>query len=687
MSRKWADAGRDEFMANHPDAVWRLDKDLAVVAANDRAGRLAPDERVPEACLLLAGRALEAGIAMHEPAVAWERNDGEMLFLDMIAFPEGADGVVLQARTHGGPVSTDLRIQAGVCEALMDASTESVLILDRDGIVLACNEIAASRLGRRQAEMVGRDIRDFQEAEVTRRREEWMRHVIETRSPLQVRDEREGRVYEVRLAPIMDDQGEVVQVAAFARDMSGEIEAARGLELALKERDRYRLGLESTFRSIPDAVVTLDENRCVIAMNDAMHSVCRFWSGIGLGDTLPHDPDCAVGRCFDLLKRTLENGESTKGVGEICPGLDGGQRRLEMSSSPLAGTRNNMGGAVAVIKDVTRLVDLERKLEGGRPRNHLVGQSPPMREVYELVEHLADVDSTVLVTGESGTGKELVAEALHQSGLRSSRTLVKVNCSALPESLLESELFGHVRGSFTGAGSNKVGRIEAAEGGTLFLDEIGELSPLIQLKLLRFLEMKEYERVGEVKTRKADVRVVAATNADLREKVRQEAFRRDLFFRINVVRIRLPELRSRLDDVPLLVDHFLRQLAAPEEGAPDVSEEVMKFLMQFPWPGNVRQLRHAIEHALIMSRGKSIQVEHLPRDLLEYGRKKDRVDLRGKKRVAGAGPEEIFEALRLCNWNKAKAARLLGISRVTLYRRLERHPSLRERIEALRRSS
>jgi transcriptional regulator with PAS, ATPase and Fis domain len=309
----------------------------------------------------------------------------------------------------------------------------------------------------------------------------------------------------------------------------------------------------------------------------------------------------------------------------------------------------------------------------------LLGESQAIRAIFGKIEQLAEYDSLVLITGESGTGKELAAEAIHRGSRRAAGPLVKVNCAALSETLLESELFGHVRGSFTGAVRDKVGRFQAAEGGSLFLDEIGDMSPQIQLKLLRFLEQYEYERVGESTTRQADVRIIAATNADLQAKVRDGLFREDLFYRIKVVGLHMPPLRERVGDVPLLAAHFLRRYAPPGQGEPRISKEVMEFLVRHQWPGNVRELRHAMEHASVMSRGEAVELRHLPDELREV------TPPRQHGGGSGVGPEDIFEALRASDFNKARAAKLLGISRVTLYRKLERHADLRRRIEALSR--
>ncbi|MEI6127860.1 MAG: sigma 54-interacting transcriptional regulator, partial [Pseudomonadota bacterium] len=283
---------------------------------------------------------------------------------------------------------------------------------------------------------------------------------------------------------------------------------------------------------------------------------------------------------------------------------------------------------------------------------------------------LAVTETTVLITGDSGTGKELVAEAIHYSGPRALKPLVKVNCSALSENLLESELFGHVRGAFTGAIRDKVGRFQLAEGGSILLDEIGDISPAIQLKLLRVLQEKVCERVGDSLPMKVDVRVLAATNRDLQKKVLKGEFREDLYYRLKVVKIALPALRDRLADIPLLVEHFCARFNRSfNKNISGISPEVMKAFMKYTWPGNIRELEHALEHAFVVCHEPLITCEHLPQEIMDYGRGK-----RSAFEAPGlcASPD-IIEALKTSGGNKAKAARALGMSRQTLYRKMKEY--------------
>src|SRR5512134_3165595 len=446
---------------------------------------------------------------------------------------------------------------------------------------------------------------------------------------------------------------------------------------ALDEREEYRARLDAIFGSVEDAIVAVDSDLTVLEANDAaagMLGVSRDAIGGKLDEM---DLPCRE-RVLGTLRETLESMRSVR-AGRLEHRRAGRPTVvMTLSAYPLRGRKGESHGAVVVARDETRLAALEEEL-GERGRFHgLVGESEAMRKVYSLIESLAGVETTVLVTGESGTGKELVAEALHRHGSRADGPLVKVSCAALPETLLESELFGHVKGAFTGAIGDRIGRFQRADGGTIFLDEIGEISPKVQLSLLRVLQEKELERVGESSSITVDVRVIAATNRDLKKKVELGEFREDLFYRLAVVKIPLPPLRERREDIPLLVAHFLRifnEKFAKE--IKDLSSDVEAILLNYPWPGNVRELEHALEHAFILCRQDTICLAHLPPYIGQFAH---------DKIVIPAGTEGddalvIRQALRKTAGNKARAARLLGVDRKTLYRKIARYGISRETSE------
>jgi two-component system response regulator HydG len=312
--------------------------------------------------------------------------------------------------------------------------------------------------------------------------------------------------------------------------------------------------------------------------------------------------------------------------------------------------------------------DLRARLESVTEFSGIVGRSPQMQTVFRLIEDVAPTDATVLIQGESGTGKELVARAIHERSLRGERPFVVINCSAYPSTLLESELFGHEKGAFTGAVRRKIGRFEQADGGTVFLDEIGEIPPSSQIKLLRVLQSQKFERLGGESTIGVDVRILAATNRNLIEEVRAGRFREDLYYRLNVIPILLPPLRQRGNDIPILAQYFLKRLAAGQTKPVErFSSEAMRLLMAYTWPGNVRELENSVEHAVVLAKESQIELKDLPVSLAETPLTEANATLT----ITASEERLIREALEACNWNKAEAARQLGISRSTLYEKLK----------------
>jgi DNA-binding NtrC family response regulator len=324
---------------------------------------------------------------------------------------------------------------------------------------------------------------------------------------------------------------------------------------------------------------------------------------------------------------------------------------------------------------------LRSQLEERYRIDGLVGHSRVMRDLFQLLETVAATSSTVLITGETGTGKELAARAIHHNSPRRANRFVAISCSAIPETLLEAELFGHVRGAFTGAVGTRQGRLEQANKGTLFLDEVGTMSPALQAKLLRVLQEREFERVGDSHTIKIDVRVIAATHSDLTRLVAEGLFREDLFYRLNVIPVQLPPLRDRRDDVPLLVQHFLQKLSADSGRATvTVSQEALRSLMAYPWPGNVRQLENAVERAIAFSHGRAqidlhdlapeIQNQPAPTDSSEVWFPDDGLDF--ERYIEAVELSLIRRSLERTHGNKRQAAKLLNLKRTTLIEKLKR---------------
>lgn len=322
---------------------------------------------------------------------------------------------------------------------------------------------------------------------------------------------------------------------------------------------------------------------------------------------------------------------------------------------------------------------LKQQLDKKFGLENIIGESEPMQRVMDIVRQVAPARATVLIHGESGTGKELLAKAIHQLSPRSVKSMVTVHCAALSPTLLESELFGHEKGSFTGAHERRIGRFEQAEGGTLFLDEIGEVDETTQVKLLRFLGERSFERVGGNKTLSADVRVVVATNKNLKELVEKGEFREDLYFRLNVVELWAPPLRERLDDIPILALHFLREFAIENaKSISDFTADALEAMIRYDWPGNVRELRTAIEHAVVLSKNEMIQLTDLPHSVQSRGIIQNEVQMNQPIIGKGVTLEEaekqlIIRTIKECSGNRTAAAKKIGISRRTLHRKLHRY--------------
>lgn len=360
---------------------------------------------------------------------------------------------------------------------------------------------------------------------------------------------------------------------------------------------------------------------------------------------------------------------------------DGSYAAIIKTAMLIKDDQGRLFGAMEIFTDLSELTqreqeirDLSTLLMGDKGYHGIVGRSAVMQQIYQTIEKVAGCDAPVIITGETGTGKDLVARAIHAIGRRKEGPYIQFNCAALNESLCESELFGHVKGAFTGAHRHRKGRFECAHGGDIFLDEIGEISPSVQAKLLRVLETKQFERVGDSKSLCVDARIIAATNKDLQGLIGSGAFREDLFYRINVVPLHLPPLRERMEDLPLLVKTFLNDLSHKHHPvAARISPEVMDLFMRYAWPGNIRELKSALEYASILSGEDQIQSRHLPEQIKKFVG--GRATPEPARNEAGPSSEKaaLLDALRQCKGNKTKAACILGVHRMTVWNRIKKY--------------
>ena len=446
------------------------------------------------------------------------------------------------------------------------------------------------------------------------------------------------------------------------------------------ELDRYWRTVANTIR---DGIMVVDEQGIIIYVNEALEAITGFSKDEMIGK------DCSVLDC-NICQQVRDNqGCQWCALFEygdirqrrcIFRHKDGRSIHALKNASVFHDDHGNVIGAVETVTDITdliekdnRIAEYQRELRSADDFQGIIGASAPMQKVFDLITNAARSDAPVIIYGESGTGKELVASAVHRLSARSEGPFVKVNCAALTESLLESELFGHVKGAYTGAFKNRTGRFETANSGNIFLDEIGDLPLATQVKLLRVLEEKIIERVGDNRSVPVDVRIISATNRNLQDLIADGAFREDFYFRINVIPVHLPPLRERTEDIPLLADAFFRKIRLKiNKDITAISGNTMEVLVNYNWPGNVRELKSAFEFACVTCQGDTIQPEHLPANITAA-----RNDNRPAARVSINREEikkiELIEALEKTGGNQSQAARLLGITRVTVWNRMKRY--------------
>ena len=437
--------------------------------------------------------------------------------------------------------------------------------------------------------------------------------------------------------------------------------------------------------SMADGVFTMDNSGRIATWNRSMERISGYCAEEALGQT------CALlscSRCFgkscpaDIDRCKIFEKEASGAKECQLQHKDGHGVPIIKHASVVKDDDGLVLGVVETVTDVSELNRARRKVEEASRKlgeihrlDNIIGKSQAMYKVFSAVRFAAASDATVLIQGESGTGKELIAGAIHFNSDRKNNSLVALNCSALPENLLESELFGHVKGAFTGAIRTRIGRFEEANEGTIFLDEIGELSPFLQVKLLRVLQEREIERIGESAKRKINIRIVAATHQDLRSQVMVGKFREDLYYRLNVFPVAVPPLRERKDDIPLLVSHFIHVLnKRTGKQVVDVSREVMRLFMDYYWPGNVRELENAMEHAFVLCNHDRVETEDLPSHLRHQAGAGEhpvaaKASFSKRKKLSKS---KLLTLLDDCGWNKAEVARRLGVSHTSVWKYMKK---------------
>jgi len=423
--------------------------------------------------------------------------------------------------------------------------------------------------------------------------------------------------------------------------------------------------------SINDGVFTVDGQWYITSFNRAAERITGVKRQQAIGKRCCEVFRASICETACALRQTLNTGRPVVNKAVYILDAKGNRLPISVSTAVFKDENGKTIGGVETFRDLSLVEDLRKELEAKYSFADIVGRSASMRQVFQLLPQIAESDSTVLIEGASGTGKELFAKAIHKLSRRREKRFVALNCAALPDTLLESELFGYKAGAFTDARQDKPGRFALADGGTLLLDEIGDISPAMQVRLLRVLQERVYEPLGSIESVKTDVRLIAATNKDLNKLVRKGIFREDLFYRIHVIRLALPSLRDRREDIPLLIEHFIAKFNRLQgKDVVGVSDEVLARLMEHEYPGNVRELENIIEHSFVLCRGALIELAHLPPQL--------RGDAVGETspNIAGMTLDAmerflITDALRRHNGNRTAAARQLGINPSTLFRKIK----------------
>jgi PAS domain S-box-containing protein len=429
--------------------------------------------------------------------------------------------------------------------------------------------------------------------------------------------------------------------------------------------------------SIADGVFTVDSDWKIISFNRAAEKITGIKKEEAIGRYCWEVFKASICEKGCSLKRTMETGHPIINQHIFIVNSKGDRIPISISTAILRDKKDNVIGGVETFRDLSVEEQLRKELAKQNTFFDIISKNREMQRLFEMLELVSENDTTVLLEGESGTGKELFARAIHSISHRKKGPIVTVNCGALPDTLLESELFGYKAGAFTDAKRDKPGRFAQAEKGTLFLDEIGDISPMLQMRLLRVLQEKVYEPLGSTKSEKADVRIVAATNKNLKELVQQGLFREDLYYRINIVTLCLPPLRDRKEDIPLLLEHFLRRLNSMRgKEIQGISPKAMNILMSYDFPGNIRELENIVEYATVVCKNRLIRRIHLPETLQQ------KIGLRkipASEKITGSEPsleavekDIIYRMLRKNNWSRKLAAAQMGIHPTTLWRKMKR---------------
>lgn len=550
---------------------------------------------------------------------------------------------------------------------------DGIVVIGKNNKVIVFNEAASRITGFIEDDIVGKDFRVLF-PEINNDAKLILESIEENRTysnlSINVTDSK-NRVINVlaSITPIQKDD-EVLSVVLVFRNTKEMLAMAEEIEEKTHELIDQKNKLDAIFNSNIEGTFTIDNDWNVTSFNRSAEKITGFKKSEAIGKKCWEIFKSSICRNGCHMEQTMLKGKSTIGNELEIVNKKGVKVPIKVNSAILLNNKNEKIGAVETFIDLTEIRNLSDHLKTQFKFSNIIGSNKQMEKVFTLLESVAETDSSVLITGESGTGKELVARAIHLNSSRFNGPFVALNCSAFAETLIESELFGHEKGAFTGAINSKVGRFELANNGTLFLDEIGDISLPIQTKLLRVLETRQFEKVGGNKTIDIKVRIIAATNKDILTEISKGNFREDLFYRINVMNIHLPPLRERMDDFPLLVNHFIKKYNQKfSKNVTHFSPNAFDFLQNYSWPGNIRELENVIEHCFVVCRCDIIQTEHLP-DRIKHKSLTEGTNT--SNLIHNAERNLIIEVLKKHNGNKSKASRDLNINPSTLWRKMKK---------------
>jgi len=560
---------------------------------------------------------------------------------------------------------------------ILDELNIGAFMVDVDRHVAAMNFCAQALIGQKDTEAIGKDCREvFVGVPCLAQCPFKAPGSIVTDEPvIAIKDEQQVTHLITRMAtPVFGPDHRIVGCMTILQDHSPIAE--------LIDRIHYEeRSLKIILDNLDIGIFTIDKGGRITFFNTAAEKISGFKRREILGEPCSVIFDGTAAREVCSIKDTIVNGQSRSSREGKMMTRDGGSIPIRANFMSLRNEKGKIVGGLATFHDLTLVQQLTQAMRDRYTFHDMIGRSPAMQKIFEMVNVVAPTDATILIEGATGSGKDLLAKVIHSASRRFNKPFVKVNCAAIPDNLLESEMFGYVKGAFTGAERDKTGRFQEAEGGTIFLDEIGDLPLGLQAKLLRVLEDKEFYRLGSRHTVKVNVRIVSASNRNLDRLVEKQLFREDLYYRLNVFRIELPELRDRRVDLPVLIGHILRRLTAARGiQLPEVSEKVMQILLNYPYPGNVRELENILEHALIICQQDSIRPEHLP----EYLRTRAVVrqvnpadSVRKRPGLENKEHARLLAALEQFSWHRRKAAQALGVDRTTLWRKMKKHGLLK----------